>query len=118
MRLGLSALRWFLIACYVDSLPLLLLAQCLHAASFGSFHAAGIETIRHFFPGHHGQGMALYSGLSFGAGGAAGALISGWVWDLSPVLCFAAAAFAAAVAMLIAWRHLHAVEAGSAVRQG
>jgi PPP family 3-phenylpropionic acid transporter len=112
--LGLAALRWFLIGCYVDVLPVLVFAQCLHAASFGSFHAAGIEAVRYFFPGHHGQGMALYSGLSFGAGGASGALLSGWAWDISPLLCFAAAAFAAALAMAIAWRSLStsALEAG------
>ena len=105
--LALSCLRWLLIAYFVEYPWVLFIAQCLHAASFGSYHAAGIEIIRQCFVGHHGQGMALYSGLSFGLGGAVGAVLSGWAWDVSGVLCFVAAAVAAAAALLIAWRYLH-----------
>ncbi|MBQ0794373.1 MAG: MFS transporter [Zhongshania sp.] len=104
--LGLSCLRWLLIAYFVEYPVVLIFAQCLHAASFGSYHAASIEIIRRSFVGHQGQGMALYSGLSFGLGGAAGAVLSGWAWDLSGVLCFTVAAFAAAVAFAIAWHYL------------
>ncbi|CAA0089616.1 putative 3-phenylpropionic acid transporter [Zhongshania aliphaticivorans] len=105
--LGLSCLRWLLIAFFVQSPSVLFIAQCLHAASFGSYHAAGIEIIRQWFSGHHGQGMALYSGLSFGLGGAAGAVLSGWAWDFGGVYCFVVAAMAAAVAFVIAWRYLY-----------
>ncbi|MEX1670784.1 MFS transporter [Zhongshania guokunii] len=101
--LGLSCLRWLLIAYFVQNPAVLVFAQCLHAASFGSYHAAGIEIIRHWFTGHHGQGMAMYSGLSFGLGGACGAVLSGWAWDLSAQLCFTAAGVAAAIAFFVAW---------------
>ena len=97
----LSALRWLLIAFFVDSLPILLLAQCLHAASFGTFHAFAVEMVRRSFPGHEGQGMALYSGLSFGAGGAVGAVVSGWLWQHSPVGTFIAAAMICIIAFII-----------------
>ncbi|WP_269619186.1 MFS transporter [Zhongshania sp. BJYM1] len=113
--LALSCLRWLLIAFFVDYPWILIIAQCLHAASFGSYHAAGIEIIRTCFVGHQGQGMALYSGLSFGLGGAVGAILSGWVWDFSGVLCFVVAAFSAAVAYWLAWRYLHLTkESGAA----
>lgn len=102
----LTTLRWVLIGFFVDSLPLLLFAQCMHAASFGSFHAAAIELTRRFFaPSHQGQGQALYSS-SYGAGAAVGALMAGMLWDLSPVLSFAIAAGVAALALLICWRWL------------
>lgn len=102
----LTTTRWVLIGFCVDSLPLLLLAQCMHAASIGSFHAAAIELTRRFFaPAHQGQGQALYSS-SYGAGAAAGALMAGVVWDLSPVIAFASAATAAALALFICWRWL------------
>jgi PPP family 3-phenylpropionic acid transporter len=104
--LALSALRWLLIAYFVESLPILIVAQCLHAASFGSYHAASIEFIRHWFPGHQGQGMALSSGLSFGLGGAVGAVLSGWAWDNGARLCFAVAALMAACAFVVAYRHI------------
>lgn len=103
--LALTALRWWLIAEFVESVVILVFAQCLHAASFGSAHAAAVETIRRFFTAHHGQGMALYSGLSFGAGGALGAVLSGYAWDISPAQCFWVASGAAALAAIIAWRY-------------
>lgn len=103
LSLALTALRWILVAYYVDILGILVFAQCLHAASFGSFHAVAIETIRRSFGRHQGQGMALYSGLSYGAGGAAGALLSGWLWDVDAVLCFVLAAVVAVVALILAW---------------
>ena len=97
----LSAIRWLLIAFCVESLPVLLFAQCLHAASFGTFHAFAVEMVRRSFPGHEGQGMALYSGLSFGAGGAVGAVASGWLWQLSPVSTFIAAAMICIIAFAV-----------------
>ncbi len=50
--LALTALRWWLIAEFVESVAILVFAQCLHAASFGSAHAAAVETIRRFFTAH------------------------------------------------------------------
>jgi PPP family 3-phenylpropionic acid transporter len=99
--LFLSVLRWLMIGFFVDNIVLLILAQCLHAATFGSFHAVGIELIRRFFKGgHEGQGQAIYSGVSFGAGGAAGALLAGFVWDSSSLLAFLLASFASLLALI------------------
>jgi PPP family 3-phenylpropionic acid transporter len=104
VSLLLSALRWLLIGYYSDNLLLLLIAQTLHAASFGSFHAVAVEYVRRqFINGHQGQGMAIYSGLSFGGGSAIGAIISGIAWQLSPQLTFAAAGVICIIAYIIAW---------------
>ncbi len=103
VSLLLAALRWLLTALYIDSLPVLLFAQCLHAASFGSFHVFAIEVIRRWFQGGaQGQGMALYSGLCFGGGGAVGAVLSGWLWEFSPQLTFLLASLCCVVALLAA----------------
>jgi PPP family 3-phenylpropionic acid transporter len=97
----LAVIRWLLTAYYVESLPVLLFAQCLHAASFGSFHALAVEVIRRWFrDGNEGQGMALYSGLCFGAGGALGAVMSGWIWVYSPAMTFLFAALCCVVAFV------------------
>lgn len=78
----LTSLRWVLIAYCVDSVPILLFAQLLHAASFGIFHAASIVIVHQIFKGRlQGRGQALYSSMSFGAGGAVGALLSGYLWE-------------------------------------
>lgn len=103
--LALTVLRWLLTAWLVGSVPVLLFAQCLHAASFASYHACAVELVRRLFAGgHQGQGMALYSGLSYGLGGASGALVSGALWNVSPAGTFVLAALLSALALLIAWR--------------
>ena len=104
VSLLLSSLRWFLIGYFSDNLLLLLIAQTLHAASFGSFHAVAVEYVRRqFVGGHQGQGMAVYSGLSFGGGSAIGAMVSGLAWQLSPQHTFAAAGVVCIFAYIIAW---------------
>lgn len=81
MSVLLCVLRWTLIAFFADSLPVLLVAQLLHAASFGSLHAVGIALVYHYFsPSTQGRGQALFASAGFGAGGAAGALFSGMFW--------------------------------------
>jgi PPP family 3-phenylpropionic acid transporter len=104
--LALAAVRWLLIGYFADSLPMVLLAQLLHAATFGTFHAAGIHLVHHYFRGRHqGRGQALYSSVSFGAGGAAGSLAAGYAWDgLGPSLTFAVAGMLALAGALAAWR--------------
>lgn len=78
----LASVRWLMTGLFVDSVALMVLAQVLHAASFGVFHAAAIQLIHNYFKGRHqGKGQALYSSLSFGAGGAIGSLYSGYAWD-------------------------------------
>ncbi len=98
----LSVVRWLLIGFYVDSLPVLIVAQCLHAATFGSYHAFAVEMVRRAFSGGlEGQGMALYSGLSFGAGGAVGAVLSGWLWEHYSELSFLLAALVCLLAVAV-----------------
>jgi PPP family 3-phenylpropionic acid transporter len=109
--LALAALRWLMIGFGADLLLVLLLAQCLHAATFGAFHAVSIELIRRSFPaGLAGQGQAFYSGVSFGGGGAIGAIISGWLWDYSHQLTYVMASVASALALWLAWRHIRGVD--------
>src|SRR5690554_8183320 len=68
--LVLTMIRWGLIAELTGLVPVLIFAQLLHAASYGALHAVSVQYIQGFFgKHHHGQGQALYSGLTFGAGG-------------------------------------------------
>ncbi|MCW8973733.1 MAG: MFS transporter [Gammaproteobacteria bacterium] len=103
---GLTAFRWMLTGALPESLPVMLFAQLLHAASFGVFHATAIALFHKFFVGRHqGKGQALYSSLSFGAGGAFGALYSGMAWDsLGAAQTYYMAAVQAVLATWIAWR--------------
>nr|WP_245399143.1 MFS transporter [Pseudomonas syringae] len=98
----LAALRWLLLGLFAEHLTALLIAQVMHAATFGSFHAAAIHFVqRSFGPRQQGQGQALYAALS-GVGGALGALYSGYSWNaLGPVWTFAIASLAALAAAVM-----------------
>jgi len=75
-------LRFLLIAWGADWLSVMIFAQLLHGLTFGAYHAAAIAAVNRWFPGHcQARGQALYSSLSFGAGGLVGSLLSGWTWD-------------------------------------
>ena len=80
--LFLAVIRWALLSVFVEQLYFVIFIQLLHAATFGVYHAAAIHLIHTYFPGRHqGKGQALYSSISFGAGGALGSYISGVSWD-------------------------------------
>ncbi len=104
ISLLLAGVRWLLIGFFPESISLLILAQLLHAASFGSFHAAAIHYVHHAFTHRlQGRGQALYSSISYGAGGALGSLSSGYLWEsLSSTAAFVVSALVAFLGMLIA----------------
>lgn len=92
VRFSLRAILLFSFACAVarflmigwgaHSLALLLLAQVLHGATFGAYHAAAIAVVNEWFPGRlQSRGQALYGSISFGAGGMLGGLLSGYTWE-------------------------------------
>lgn len=100
--LALAGLRWVMIGTLAHSLTALILAQVLHAASFGSFHAAGIGWVHRTFGYRHaGQGQALYSSVGFGAGWALGAWLSGIGWDYLKGDTFLVAAAVSGLATLV-----------------
>jgi PPP family 3-phenylpropionic acid transporter len=102
---ALAAVRFLAIGWGADSLALLLFAQTLHAASFGSFHAAAIGIVHQHFRGRHqARGQAIYGSLTFGVGGTLGAIASGYAWEpLGAALTFTLAAVAALAGMVLLW---------------
>lgn len=102
---AISVLRWLVIALFPESLPLLLLVQLGHAATFAIVHSVSIQFVHERFPAAvAGQGQALYSAVSFGLGGAIGNLSSGWLWEhgnpAGPFLMAAAVSFVALLIIL------------------
>lgn len=79
---ALAVIRFMMIGWCVDFLVLLLIAQVLHAATFGAYHAASVGLIHELFQGkHQSRGQAMFGSLTYGAGGMLGGLISGPVWQ-------------------------------------
>ena len=102
-----AVLRFLMIGWGVQWIAVLVVAQLLHAATFGAYHSAAVEVVHRFFKGkHQAKGQALYNSLSFGAGGTLGGLYSGMTWEtLGPDVTFTiAAAFALAAFGLVAWK--------------
>jgi len=82
VSLLLSALRWIVMPFVTDNVVLLSANQLLHAASFGSAHAAAMAMLNYWFVGGaRGRGQALYASICFGVGGVIGALYSGYTWQ-------------------------------------
>jgi len=100
-----ASIRFVLIGWGVDSLAVLLFAQLLHGLTFGAYHAAAIAAINRWFPGRcQARGQALYSSLSFGAGGLVGGLVSGWSWDrLGGGATFGLGAGFAVLGLVLVW---------------
>ncbi len=97
-----TALRWWLLALFVDVPALLVVSQLLHFASFAVYHAVTVHYVHELFPGRlQGRGQALLAAVSFGLGGALGAAFSGSIWEsLGPQWVYLGAT---AVALLGAW---------------
>jgi len=102
LSLVVASVRWLLLGSYVESFVMLVIIQLGHAATFGIFHAVAIQYFHNHFKGRHqGRGQALYSSMSFGAGGALGALLGGYTWELGPMMTFGLAAATSTAALLI-----------------
>lgn len=78
----LAVLRFLLIGFGAESLFLLLVAQVLHAATFGVHHSASVVTMQRWFAGPlQASGQAFYTSISYGLGGTVGGLILSGFWD-------------------------------------
>ena len=113
LSLWFTTFRWMLIALFPQEVFLLAFAQILHLATFGIYHAVAIQLFHLYFTGRNqGRGQALYSSISFGAGGAVGSLLSGYAWgSIGPSFTYLGAAVVSAVALGIVWRWLTGEEA-------
>lgn len=116
---ALTTLRWLLVAWFPESLLLQALAQSLHAASFGVYHAVAIQLFHAFFVGRlQGRGQALYSSLSFGAGGALGSVLSGVLWDwVGPANTYLLAGGVSAIGFMVVRRWIRDAGAAGCTRR-
>ena len=102
-----AGVRFVAIGWGVDWFFVLVLAQLLHGATFGSFHAVSIAVVHRLFDGPlQVRGQALYMSLCYGLGGMAGTLLAGATWDTlgAPLTFGISALFGLAGAAIVAWR--------------
>lgn len=122
VALGMAALRWNLIARFVETPVILAGAQTLHAASYGVVHAVTIHLIHKLFVGRNqSRGQALYASFGFGVGGVVGSLFAGYSWiRLGPVWTYHVASSLPLLALVVAfvWIRDPGRRAGSSLRDG
>ncbi len=109
--LAAAVMRFLLIGWAVDMLLLILIAQVLHAATFGAYHAASVGLVHEFFRGRHqSKGQALFGSVTYGAGGMLGGLASGPIWQhYGPSVLYSCSAAMALAGMLLMWWKLRNV---------
>ena len=115
--LGIAVFRFLMIGLGAQSLPWLLLAQIMHAATFAAHHSASVTTMQRWFAGPlQARGQALYISISYGGGGLAGGLAMSAFWNMSwggvqgRGVFFVAAALALAglIAAMLSWHWITA----------
>jgi len=118
VSLAAGLVRWVMIGEGVELLWVLILAQILHAGSFGMHHAAAVQYVHRYFTGAlQGRGQALYSSIAYGLGGALGVYATGYLWTaIGPGLTYVVAATLCALAWVIAWQGLRETAAARARR--
>ncbi len=112
---GCAFVRFLLIAWGVQSLAILLIAQLMHAITFGAYHSAGVALMHRIFRGRHqARGQAIYTSLGYGLGGTLGTLMAGFVWEHGGAhVTFTIAAFAALGALLVVrWKPVPTPQTG------
>lgn len=95
--LWLAVVRFAMIGWFAESLIGLLIAQILHAATFGAHHSASVAMLQRWFSGAlQARGQALYTSISYGLGGSLGGLILSAFWERAgpEMVYFIAAIFA------------------------
>jgi MFS transporter, PPP family, 3-phenylpropionic acid transporter len=98
---AVAAVRFLMIAWGIESLLVLILAQLMHAVTFGAFHAAGIAAVHRTFRGRNqARGQAIYTSLGYGVGGSLGTLAAGFAWErVGGAWTFSLASLAAVAAL-------------------
>jgi PPP family 3-phenylpropionic acid transporter len=96
--------RFAVIGLAAQSIAWMLLAQVLHAATFGTHHSASVMRMQRWFSGPlQASGQALYISISYGLGGTLGGLLMSLAWDrFGPASVFMLAALLSLAALLAA----------------
>ncbi|MDP4677648.1 MAG: MFS transporter [Burkholderiaceae bacterium] len=108
---AVTALRFALISISEGGLLILLLAQAMHAVTFGLHHSASVALVRQWFPqAAQARGQALYTMAAYGLGGSLGGIAAGSLWEaFVPEAAFWAAALAALAGLAVSgWVIRHA----------
>ena len=120
LALAGTALRWLVVAAFPAVPAVMLAAQSLHLLGFGLFHSVSVLLgPRLLPPGGRARALALISSVGWGAGGIAGSLVAGALWEaVGPRAVFVAAAALALAGFLLALGPLKGPPSAADDREG
>lgn len=97
-------LRWLLLALYPQTLPVVMVSQALHALSFALYYTAAIAYVYSLYSQKR-LAQQFFLGISFGLGGAVGAIVSGVIYKYAPSGLFYFESFVALLAAVLLLIH-------------
>jgi len=106
LSIGITVVRWAVVAAVPESVAWNAVAQLSHAACFGLFQACSVVLAARFAPpGAAGRSQALLAAAGSGVGGIVGSLVAGALYErVSPAAAFlGGVAFAAAALAACFW---------------
>ena len=92
----ITAIRWFLLYLFPDSLMISYITQAMHALSFGLYHSAVILYLYELYSNKK-LSQQFMLGIAYGLGGFSGALVAGWTYG---EYLFLVASFIAMLALI------------------
>jgi len=99
---GITVLRWLILAGFPDNLYLLFFSQSIHAFSFALYHSAAIMYL-HSLYSNKKLSQQFFAGVAYGLGGFLGALGSGFIYEISPQGLYLTTAFITFVSFSFLW---------------
>ncbi len=99
-----GVVRWILVAFFPKSLVVIGLSQATHALSFALYYTAAISYVYILYT-QKKLAQQFFLGISFGLGGAVGAIVSGYIYSYSPKGLFIFESFIALLAAILLLVH-------------
>lgn len=112
---AIAVIRFLMIARGIDHPVWIILAQTLHAATFGAHHLAAMALIHRYFHGRNQvRGQGIYNSVTYGVGGTAGGLFAGALWEVwgGERVFLIAAGCAVLALLLVLWQRKAMAVAG------
>ncbi len=108
--IGITVLRWLILAFYPENLILLFLSQSVHAFSFALYHSAAIMYLHSLYSDKK-LSQQFFAGIAYGLGGFLGAFGSGFIYEVSAKGLYLTAALITLLSLMFLWMESRRVSA-------
>ncbi len=99
---GITVLRWLILAFFPENLFLLFVSQSIHAFSFALYHSAAIMYLHSLYTDKK-LSQQFFAGIAYGMGGFMGAFGAGFIYEISPQGLYTVAAMITLTSFIFLW---------------